>query len=129
HLLATEFNCKCVPEELLGMVDVEGPIDTPEELETAYSWLRERASGVPGFALADRFVLGTFSYAKLPMVTDLENAQETLAEHELVAAIAGDDAARAAVRERQGAVSASEPNHIPLADEFLVLDADASQNY
>src|SRR5699024_9843648 len=81
-------------------------------------------------AVNSRFVLGTFSYAKLPMVKDLEGAVEAMAQHDLIAALAGNAEAREAVRERRGhEVAVSDPNHVPPADEFLVLDADATQNF
>src|SRR6266511_2830485 len=86
-------------------------------------------TSLAGFAISDRFVLGNFSYAKLPMVKDLESATEALVQNELICAIAGDEAARDAVRSRHPAVSLDEPDHTPVADEFLVLDADASQSY
>jgi hypothetical protein len=54
---------------------------------------------VPGFAIERRKVIGTFTYAKLPMVRDLEAAGDLLADSDLVAAIAGDP-------EAQGLVSA-----------------------
>src|SRR5260370_10521231 len=48
------------------------------------------AAEVPGFEILDRQVIGTFTYAKLPMVRDLEAAGELLGESDVVAAIAGD---------------------------------------
>src|ERR1019366_7594662 len=87
------------------------------------------ASAVAGFAVAARVVVGNFSYAKLPMVLDLQTATDTLAASELICAIAGDEDARAAVRARHPNVSPSQPDTVPPADEFLVLDADASQSY
>jgi very-short-patch-repair endonuclease len=42
------------------------------------------AAEVPGFEIADRRVIGTFTYAKLPMVKDLEAAGDLLAESDLV---------------------------------------------
>ena len=62
------------------------------------------------------------------MVNDLEASLDAMIDHELIAAIAGDKA-QAALRERQAKVDATDPNYVPLADEFLVLDTDASQNY
>ena len=44
---------------------------------------------VPGFALERRKVIGTFTYAKLPMVRDLEAAGNLLADSDLVASRAG----------------------------------------
>src|SRR5215470_9996883 len=45
---------------------------------------------IPGFEILRRRVIGTFTYAKLPMVRDLEAAGDLLADSDLVAAIAGD---------------------------------------
>jgi len=129
HLLSSEFECKCDPAELFDLVDIEGALDTPEELTAVYDWLMERAAGVPGFSVLPRIVLGTFSYVKLPMVNDLEGALDAMLEHELIAAIAGDRDAQVAVREGKSNVDATDPNHVALADEFLILDADSSQNY
>src|SRR5215471_6766548 len=54
--------------------------------------LREAADAaeVPGFEITGRQVIGTFTYAKLPMVRDLQAAAELLADSDVVAAIAGD---------------------------------------
>src|SRR5262249_7710193 len=104
------------------------------------------------FAIQRRKVIGTFTYAKLPMVRDLEAAGDLLADSDLVAAIAGDaeaqqlvsaDLAVSVPREADpaephpypppedpgsspGMASASAPDDDP-ADDFSVLDADSSQ--
>ena len=52
---------------------------------------------IPGFRIDRRKVIGTFTYAKLPMVRDLEVAGDLLADSDLVAAIAGDPQAQQAV--------------------------------
>jgi very-short-patch-repair endonuclease len=129
QMLQTEFDCHCDAEELLSQAGIDGAVDTLDELEMAYHWLAEKCAEVPGFDVTPRFVLGTFSYAKLPMVKDIEHALEAMVEHDLIAALAGDDAARAAVRDRRADVDPKSPDHTPPVDEFLVLDADASQNY
>jgi very-short-patch-repair endonuclease len=83
------------------------------------------AAEVPGFEITGRRVIGTFTYAKLPMVRDMEAAGDLLAESDLVAAIAGDP-------EAQELVSA-DPNPSAGAatdspeDDYSVLDADSSQ--
>jgi hypothetical protein len=129
NALAAEFDVACDPEELLSSAGMEGAIDTPEELEIAYRWLADKASRVPGFSVRSKAVLGNFSYAKLPMVRDLQGAIDALAEHDLIAALADDGDARQAVRDRRAEVDIKEPDHTPPSDEFLVLDADSSQNY
>ena len=78
----------------------------------------------------ERIVLANFAYAKLAMVSDLDGALDELVAHELIAALAGDEQARAAIRgQGPGPEAIPGPDQVPLADEFLVLDADSSQNY
>ena len=94
--------------------------------------LRRAYAEVPGFDIHDGLVLGTFSYAKLPMVRDLEAAEAAVAQHPLVAAIAGNPLAQRQLRDtqRNGASGAGAPNgdNLPPRDEFLVLDADGTQS-
>lgn len=128
HLLKADFDCDVQPESLLDRVD--GVIDEAWELEAAYQWLREHSGRVSGFAIVPRLVLTNFAYAKLPMVRDLEGAFDELVANDLIAAIAGDEDAREAVRAAGPGVDAvPRLDAVPPADEFLVLDADASQNY
>src|SRR5262249_32584746 len=109
---------------------LDGVVDEPWELEETYRWLTEHAGRIPRFSVEPRLVLANFAYAKLPMVRDLEGSFDELVAHDLIAAIAGDEEARAAVRTAQPAPeSVPSPDTTPLADEFLVLDADSSQNW
>jgi very-short-patch-repair endonuclease len=82
------------------------------------------AAEVPGFEITGRQVIGTFTYAKLPMVRDMEAAGDLLAESDLVAAIAGDP-------EAQQALAADRPEDAPgrdsPEDDYSILDADSSQ--
>lgn len=126
--LGAEFNVECDPEELLGLPGMDGAIDTSEEFEIAFTWLREKAREVPGFEIRTRIVLGNFSYAKLPMVRDLASSVDALTAHDLVAALAGDPDAQQAIRDRHVNVEPSLPDATPPADEFLVLDADSTQS-
>ncbi|MER7073507.1 AAA domain-containing protein [Terrabacter sp. NPDC000476] len=89
-----------------------------------YAALESACARVPEFDITPRLVLGTFSYAKLPMVADLALQGATLADHDVVAALAGDESALAAVRMRLPDAEADpDPEH-----EHLVLDADSSQH-
>src|SRR5882724_5892532 len=45
------------------------------------------AAEVPGFRIAERMVIGTFTYAKLPMVRDVQAAGELLGDSDIVAAV------------------------------------------
>ncbi|HZJ27546.1 MAG TPA: AAA domain-containing protein, partial [Acidimicrobiia bacterium] len=93
--------------------------------------IKEAGGHVPGFAIGERLVIGNFAYHKLPMVKDLEANEDHLIAHDLVAAIAGDETARAAVAASDGAVEVDPalPDLQPPADEFLVVDADGTQSY
>lgn len=126
HLLKTEYGIDLDHAELADLLDQDV---APPEPALLFERLTKAASELPGFAVKPRIVLGNFSYAKLPMVLDLETATGTLLGSELICAIAGDEDARAAVRARHPNVSLSQPDTDPPADEFLVLDADASQSY
>ena len=79
---------------------------------------------MPDFAVTPRLVVGTFSYAKLPMVADLAAQGDALADHDVVAALAGDPDALRAVRSEldQSRVDLDDPDR-----DVLVLDADSSQ--
>lgn len=115
HVLGTEF-------------DVRFDAELVADLEPAEAFERiakEAAGRVRGFAISAREVIGTFSYAKLPMVTDLAAAVDALKDHDVVAAIAGDPVAQTAVRVPAGP---SDPDSLPPSAEFLVLDADSSQH-
>jgi len=129
QMLKNEFSIDCDPADLLESSGIEGIIDTPDELTVTFDWLREQCDSVPGFEVKERFVVGTFSYAKLPMVRDLENSLEAMAEHDLIAALAGDPNAQESLRQAGANATIPSPDYTPPEDEFLVLDADSSQNY
>jgi very-short-patch-repair endonuclease len=84
------------------------------------------AAEIPGFEITDRRVIGTFTYAKLPMVRDLQAAGELLADSDVVAAIAGDPLAQ----ELLSADAGTPENGLVLdspEEDYSVLDADSSQ--
>ncbi len=81
------------------------------------------AAEVPGFEILDRQVIGTFTYAKLPMVRDLEAAGELLGESDVVAAIAGDIEAQ----ELLAVDETADPVLDAPEQDYSVLDADSSQ--
>ncbi len=89
-----------------------------------YAALGDLCVDVPDFSVAPRLVVGTFSYAKLPMVADLAAQGDGLADHDVVAALAGDPDALRSVR------SELDLTRVDLDDpdrDVLVLDADSSQ--
>jgi very-short-patch-repair endonuclease len=106
-------------------------VDKPDPQRIAGQLARAAMQAeVPGFAIERRKVIGTFTYAKLPMVRDLEAAGDLLADSDLVAAIAGDPEAQGVVSAdltgTEGSGSPSGPDDDPASD-YSVLDADSSQ--
>ncbi len=94
----------------------------PSEISSLLTMAADAAE-VPGFAITNRLVVGTFSYAKLPMVQDLQAAGDLLADSDVVAAIAGDPRAQELLSSDEGLQAAPES---PESD-YSVLDADSSQ--
>jgi hypothetical protein len=112
--------------------------------ERLYDQLRQVAGAaeVPGFDIADRMVIGTFTYAKLPMVRDMQTASELLNDSDVVAAIAGDPDAQEFLSAADdddaeigaggaGGAGGSSPRWLAELDspasDYSVLDADSSQ--
>ncbi|MDV3221873.1 AAA domain-containing protein, partial [Intrasporangium sp.] len=110
-----------VDGEALADLAVKGDTFDPYPVYAALQAVCER---VPEFEITPRLVVGTFSYAKLPMVADLALQGSALADHDVVAALAGDESALAAVRLR---VPEPDPEPDP-EHEHVVLDADSSQH-
>jgi very-short-patch-repair endonuclease len=108
-------------------VDITGLADQHPDPARLYQRLTQLADAaeIPGFEVARRQVIGTFTYAKLPMVRDLENAAELLHDSDVVAAIAGDPHAQASIATQDGPVPLLDA--VPPADDYCVLDADSSQ--
>ncbi|MDQ1535933.1 MAG: hypothetical protein QOE58_326, partial [Actinomycetota bacterium] len=118
HYLRSEQGIELDPEMLSELTRFTKGFDPLP----VYATLSRICARIPAFQIAPRLVLGTFSYAKLPMVADLAAQGRTLAEHDVVAAMAGDPEALKAVRETVQDFSAEAP-----PGEHLVLDADSSQ--
>lgn len=128
HLLAVDHQVVLDGDSLLDLLDDDGP-DAPDPTVLFERLTKEASPALAGFAVSSRVILGNFSYAKLPMVKDIEAAEDVLVESDTLSAIAGDERAREALRDRGPSVDMSAPDHTPPHDEFLVLDADASQSY
>ncbi|MEU1763230.1 AAA domain-containing protein [Micromonospora sp. NPDC005257] len=102
--------------------------DPDQQLSSAYELIAEAVapSGL-SLRLEPALVAGVFSFDKLPMVEDLRNSAELLASHPVIGAMAGDRDARQQLRTEQAQGSSSSADRIDPAKEFLVHDADSSQ--
>lgn len=121
HYLASEQGITLDDDALEGLASSDGTVDP----YPVYAALARACTRVPDFSVDPRLVLGTFSYAKLPMVADLAAQGDRLADHDVVAALAGDPDALRAIR------SELDPARLHLDDparDVLVLDADSSQH-
>ncbi len=129
HYLAREFNVRISGEELLGSKLSDARLDN-DEVEEIFADLRLRASRILGFQIEPRrLILGNFLYKKMPMVNDILSNLDVLTDHDLIAALAGVEEARRTLRsEHSQSVDIARPDTIPPADEYLVLDADSTQN-
>ncbi|MFJ5278680.1 AAA domain-containing protein [Streptomyces parvulus] len=104
--------------------------EAADRVPAAFAVLEDglRRSGLAA-KLEERVVAGVFSFDRLPMVHDLRTATDLLAGHPVIASLAGDAEATRALA-GSGAASSHPPagaDDIPPVSEFLVLDADASQ--
>jgi very-short-patch-repair endonuclease len=88
------------------------------------------ASPQSQFAISPSLLIGNFSYSKLPMVIDLQDAlaDGQVAQHELLCAMGGDVSAIKTIRERLPEVREAAPDEMVPDDEYLVLTADSSQS-
>jgi very-short-patch-repair endonuclease len=126
HVLETEYGCQVTPEHLLGEAERVGEDESPD-LEAVYSELTKAASEVKGFEIKTRAVLSNFSFQKMAMVRDLRDRLSEMVANDMISAIAGDMRARQNVRGTTQNIDLRELDRISPDNEFLVFDADSSQ--
>ena len=95
--LENEFSVDVSGESLMDPYG-DGEKLSEDEEQAIFAELNWRAERVPNFAITERVVMGNFMFKKMPMVKDINNNLDALAQHDLIAAIAGDEAAGEAVR-------------------------------
>lgn len=144
HYLRSERGIEFEPDAVAALAHVSRRFDP----SPVFRELLQLGRGMPGFRIEDRRILSTFPYAKLSMVADLARHGDALADHPVVAALAGDPGAAAQLRDRPGrrlspattrppgaptpgalapAAMSARSDDLDPADELLVLDADAGQ--
>ncbi|GAA4666276.1 AAA domain-containing protein [Amycolatopsis dongchuanensis] len=131
HVLNEHYGVTVPREEFAIRVEqiVSNTEGTAQQVELVFQELaRTAAAQNITLTLENAVVLGAFNYVKLPMVEDLANATALLAEHDLIAAIAG--YAPAVENLTAEAVGFQPPSMDSLrpGDEFVVQDADSSQH-
>jgi len=142
HMLEQRFGVHIEPEELSPeQVEERDIIPTGrratkdktslEDVLAPYreklTYLAERGSEVPEFRTDLSAVVGNFAFAKMAMVNDLKHADSLLSENQLIAAIAGDEKARAQMASQQVEIDPRALDNNSPDDEFCVVEADSSQ--
>ena len=130
QLLRNGFDIEVSEREFEDSLEtLESDTEIDDLFQSVAAVLEHACASVPGFSIEKKVVLSNFSYAKLPMVRDLEGSAGAIRDHLLVSALAGVDAARKQLRDsilpdNRADFGVESPPH----DEFLILDADASQS-
>jgi very-short-patch-repair endonuclease len=128
HYLTSTFGVSLAIDSIGTLPGIEGEVDTRDEVRTIIDWFERSVNGkVPDFSCTDQRTLANYAYQKMPMVEDLDAAEDLLFKSDLVAAIAGDREAQQACTSSMG-IEPPPPDYIPPADEFLTQDADSTQN-
>lgn len=104
------------------------PMDSMENLTQLHDLVEKQADDIRGFEVQSSVIVGNFSYLKIAQAERIEAFEDDIADHTLLAAIAGDVDARNQMRERIVELSGSSIDEIHPSNEFLILDADLSQN-
>lgn len=124
RLIDAEFGVSLDPDALL-----EGFVASAHAISPSMAGIIDTRGAIPGIAVNAGVVVGNFAYTKMPMVRDIEESVDFLAENDLIAAIAGDSAAHEAISANLGdPIDPSLPDRTSPHDEYLILDADSSQN-
>lgn len=126
HVLESEFGVKLVPDDLIPLLqgDDEGEVFDPSPV---YDRLSDRCRHIRGFQVRNVAVLGNFAFQKMAMVNDLRERGEDLVANDIIAALAGDGDARKLVGTQNSDPDPREFDRTPPQNEFLILDADSSQ--
>lgn len=126
HALREEHGLTLDPEALMPAVLGDDPGEA-FDLEPFFGAVTRQAAALPGFRIERRWVLGNFAFQKMAIVKDLQQLTEALAVHDLIAGIAGDAGAAATARGDRIAVDPGGFDRQPPDEEFLIRDADSSQ--
>lgn len=133
--LVDEFELNGVLGHVLehGGVQIDGVLQDEElvdeaSLDGVYKRVSMLANQWDDFSIEHSLILGSFTYTKQPMVDDVSDLA-AIQGSALAMALAGDPIAAKQVRAHSDGVSEDYPDRTPIEDEFLVLDADASQSF
>lgn len=127
HVLEDQFKLKLQPEELLAEFAGDEDENTALDIKGLCGKIQRSMADAKGFEIGLRVILGNFAFQKMAMVKDLQERANDLPAHDVIAAIAGDSKAKSAINAQQTDPDPREFDLIQPDNEFLVLDADSSQ--
>ena len=127
HVLQDQFKLTLQPEELFQDFAGDMDEDTVFDVKGLCEEIQRRMAETNGFQIAFKTILGNFAFQKMAMVKDLQERASDLAEHSVIAAIAGDGESKTEINSGQTDPDPKEFDSIPPENEFAVLDADSSQ--
>lgn len=126
HVLQQEYGISIRSDRLLALL--EGDADEgARDPSPVYGLVEETCKPIPDFAIKKTAVLGNFAFQKMAMVHDLQENPDLLASSDLVAALAGAAEAKALIAANAVNPDPKELDRTPPQSEYLVLDADSSQ--
>ncbi len=126
HVLETEFGISVSTERVLSLLQTQED-DALFDPASAYAFFETACKSIPGFCIRNVAVLGNFAFQKMAMVRDLQESLEQLVSSDLIAALAGDTEAKQSISATVQNPDPKEFDTVPPQSEFLVLDADSSQ--
>ncbi|HVB99092.1 MAG TPA: AAA domain-containing protein [Candidatus Dormibacteraeota bacterium] len=126
HVLETEFGVSIPTEQALSLLEGEDE-DGISDPSAVYELFRQSCASIQGFETHDAAVLGNFAFQKMAMVQDLQAGSEQLLSSDIVAAISGDTEAKQLIGAEAQNPDPREFDRVPPQSEFLILDADSSQ--
>ena len=127
HVLEDQFKLKLQPEELPAEFAGDEDENTVLDIKGLCGKMQRSMADAKGFEIGLRVILGNFAFQKMAMVKDLQERANDLPAHDVIAAIAGDSKAKSAINAQQTDPDPREFDLIQPDNEFLVLDADSSQ--
>ena len=127
HVLEDQFKLKVHGEDLLTEFAGDEEAGTVLNIGALCGKIQGLMADVAGFEIGLRVILGNFAFQKMAMVKDLQERASDLPSNDVVAAIAGDSKAKSAINAEQKDPDPREFDLIPPDNEFLVMDADSSQ--
>lgn len=124
--LETEFGVT-IPQDKLTLLLQGSDEEETFDASPIHRLFKESCSSVPEFLIHRSAILGNFAFQKMAMVKDLQSGLDALTTNDIIAALAGDSDAKQSIGSRTLNPDPKEFDSIPPQTEFLILDADSSQ--